>query len=63
MSEGVTMHLPETIYIDDTATIGKDTVIWPGSVIRGKTKIGQGCQIGPNIHLNDITIEDGKQVN
>src|SRR5919106_101741 len=45
MLAGVTLKDPETTYIEDGVTIGKDTVIGPNTQLRGNTVIGERCQI------------------
>lgn len=56
MTEGVTIVDPRNTYIDGRATIGRDTRIFPFTVITGTVKIGEGCMIGPFAHLRDGTI-------
>jgi bifunctional UDP-N-acetylglucosamine pyrophosphorylase/glucosamine-1-phosphate N-acetyltransferase len=51
MQSGVTLIDPAATYVDDFATIGPDTVIYPGTVIEGQTSIGSGCRIGPHSHI------------
>jgi bifunctional UDP-N-acetylglucosamine pyrophosphorylase/glucosamine-1-phosphate N-acetyltransferase len=36
--------------------IGQDTVIYPGTMIKGKTFIGAECQIGPNSEIDSCEI-------
>jgi len=60
--EGVTIRLPETVYIGWETEIGKDTEIEPNAVIRGKTKIGKGCKIGTGAVLENVEISDGVQI-
>src|SRR5262245_1544246 len=57
---GVTLKDPDTTYIDAEVTIGKDTVIGPNTQLRGKTIIGEGCQIDGSAFLTDAEI--GNQV-
>lgn len=47
MESGVTIIDPDNTYIEEGAEIGKDTVIYPCTVIDKDTKIGCGCKIGP----------------
>jgi len=42
--------------------IGRDTVILPGSLLRGETRVGSDCVIGPSTDLRDTVVEDGAQV-
>ncbi len=60
MTEGVTIVDPHNTYIDGRATIGRDTVIHPFTVISGKVEIGAGCQVGPFTHLRDGTVLEDK---
>jgi bifunctional UDP-N-acetylglucosamine pyrophosphorylase / glucosamine-1-phosphate N-acetyltransferase len=51
MAEGVTVVDPATAFVDERATIGRDTVIKPFVVIEGPVTIGARCQIGPFTHI------------
>ncbi|MDP8299943.1 MAG: NTP transferase domain-containing protein [Candidatus Tantalella remota] len=55
MAEGVTVVDLGTTRIDETAVIGKDTVICPNTVIEQDVEIGTGCQIGPFARLRPGT--------
>ncbi len=59
LAAGVTIIDPATTYIDPQVTIGRDTVIWPNSYLRGTTTIGEDCTIGPNVILTNTNIQDG----
>lgn len=58
MLNGVTLIDPQTTYIDDTVEIGQDTVILPGTILEGKTKIGCHASIGPHSHVIDSIVAD-----
>ena len=58
MLEGVTIVDPASVYIDFDAHIGMDSVILPNTHIRGKTVIGEGCEIGPNSVAVDSRVGD-----
>ena len=63
MAAGVTLVDPATTYIDEDVEIREDTVVGPCTVIRGPTRIGTGCRIGPMAHLRPGTVlEDGAEV-
>lgn len=62
MEEGVTLVDPATVFIDADVRIGRDTVIYPFTVLRGSTVIGAGCRLGPFVHLQDARVEDGAAV-
>ena len=44
MTEGVSIVDPRNTYIDGRASIGRDTVIYPFTVIAGAVKIGSHCR-------------------
>jgi bifunctional UDP-N-acetylglucosamine pyrophosphorylase/glucosamine-1-phosphate N-acetyltransferase len=63
MADGVTVVDPETTYVDDHVEVGRDTVIYPFSVIRRGVRIGCRCTIGPFAHIRGGSqIEDDSQV-
>ena len=55
LRQGVTIHMPETVWIEDGVKIGRDTEIFPFTVIRSGVKIGSYCQIGPFAHIRSGT--------
>ncbi|HHY47625.1 MAG TPA: bifunctional UDP-N-acetylglucosamine diphosphorylase/glucosamine-1-phosphate N-acetyltransferase GlmU [Firmicutes bacterium] len=62
MEEGVTMIDPRSTFIDAGVKIGRDTVVYPFTFIEGKTVIGEGCTIGPEARLVNVTVEDGARI-
>ncbi|GLC90392.1 bifunctional UDP-N-acetylglucosamine diphosphorylase/glucosamine-1-phosphate N-acetyltransferase GlmU [Lysinibacillus piscis] len=58
MRNGVTIINPETTHISVDAEIGRDTVLQPGTIIEGKTVVGEDCIIGPNTQLIASRIGD-----
>src|SRR5258708_30005454 len=50
---------PATTYINAEVEIGPDTVILPGTMITGKTRIGSTCPLGPGTSIDQSTIGDG----
>jgi bifunctional UDP-N-acetylglucosamine pyrophosphorylase / glucosamine-1-phosphate N-acetyltransferase len=55
---GVTLVDPASTYIDATVAIGPDTVVHPQTFLRGRTRIGAGCEIGPSSQLDDTVVGD-----
>ena len=55
MRNGVTIIDPATTYIESDVRIGQDTVIYPGTMLAGKTVIGEDCIIGPNSEINRLS--------
>ena len=62
MKNGVTIIDPEHTYIEADIEIGQDTVIYPGTMITGKTKIGKDCIIGPNTEIRNCQIGSNSTV-
>jgi bifunctional UDP-N-acetylglucosamine pyrophosphorylase / glucosamine-1-phosphate N-acetyltransferase len=58
MRGGVTIQDPANTYISAEAEIGRDTVLMPGTVIEGRTFIGEDCLIGPGSQIKDSVIGD-----
>src|ERR1700758_2683243 len=59
---GVTVVDPTATWIDVNVTIGRDTVIHPGTQLLGRTQIGGRCVVGPDTTLTDVTVGDGASV-
>ena len=62
MIGGVTMPDPSRVLVDAGVRVGQDTTLWPGTVLRGSTVIGEGCDIGPDVLVHDSAIGDGTRV-
>ena len=58
MRAGVTIVAPEATTIDVGVEIGRDTTIEPGTALRGTTRVGAGCAIGPHATLIDARVGD-----
>lgn len=58
MCGGVTVIDPTSTYVDVGVTIGNDSILYPGTLLRGTTTIGAGCQIGPYTTITDSAIGD-----
>jgi bifunctional UDP-N-acetylglucosamine pyrophosphorylase/glucosamine-1-phosphate N-acetyltransferase len=62
MREGITVRDPASTHIEASVEIGRDTVILPGTFLRGGTRIGSDCVIGPSTDLLDTVVDDGALV-
>jgi bifunctional UDP-N-acetylglucosamine pyrophosphorylase / glucosamine-1-phosphate N-acetyltransferase len=62
MRTGVTVRDPASTHIEASVEIGRDTVILPGTFLRGGTRIGSDCVIGPSTDLLDTVVSDGALV-
>jgi bifunctional UDP-N-acetylglucosamine pyrophosphorylase / glucosamine-1-phosphate N-acetyltransferase len=62
MLAGVTFVDPKSTYIEADVEIGVDTTIWPSTYLRGQTRIGPGCTLGPGSVIVDSRIGEGCRV-
>ena len=62
MTEGVTLHDPSTIYIDDTVTLEPDVIIEPGVILKGQTTIGRDSIIGAYTVISDSMLANNVTV-
>jgi bifunctional UDP-N-acetylglucosamine pyrophosphorylase/glucosamine-1-phosphate N-acetyltransferase len=59
---GVTFLQPGTTRVEAGVTIGRDTVIGPGTVLEGTTSIGERCEVGPYAVVRDAEVHDGAKI-
>ena len=58
MAAGVTIIDPATTYIEDGVQVGADTVIHPGVILEGQTKVGSASEIHAYTRIVDSEIGD-----
>jgi bifunctional UDP-N-acetylglucosamine pyrophosphorylase/glucosamine-1-phosphate N-acetyltransferase len=63
MAAGVTIIDPATTYIEQDVEVGADTVIHPGVILEGHTRVGAACEIHANVRIVDSQIADHVTVN
>ena len=56
LENGVAVLDPKTTFIKYGVSIGKETTIYPFTVIESGVKIGSSCSIGPFCHLREGTV-------
>jgi bifunctional UDP-N-acetylglucosamine pyrophosphorylase / glucosamine-1-phosphate N-acetyltransferase len=56
MLSGVTVLDPQSTHVDADCEVGQDTILEPGTILRGKTKIGKNCHIGPYSFLENAQV-------
>ncbi len=56
MLNGVTIIDPASTYIDASARLGIDCIVYPNTFIQGKTVIGRECGVGPNAFLRNAKV-------
>ncbi|HTX53553.1 MAG TPA: bifunctional UDP-N-acetylglucosamine diphosphorylase/glucosamine-1-phosphate N-acetyltransferase GlmU [Candidatus Baltobacteraceae bacterium] len=68
MESGVTCLDPAATYVSVLASVGRDTVLYPGAQIEGRTQIGDGCTIHAGARIRDsqlgnrVTVLDGSVI-
>lgn len=62
MRSGVTVLDPRATYVDVGVSVGAETTILPGTILRGATRVGAGCEIGPYTTLIDALVGDQARV-
>lgn len=62
MVNGVTIIDTNSTYIESDVEIGNDTIIYPGVMLKGNTKIGCNCVIDMNSSIENSTIGDNTEV-
>jgi bifunctional UDP-N-acetylglucosamine pyrophosphorylase/glucosamine-1-phosphate N-acetyltransferase len=56
MLDGITIVDPATTWIEPEATLEPDAVVHPFTVLRGRTTIGAGAEVGPHVVAVDARI-------
>jgi bifunctional UDP-N-acetylglucosamine pyrophosphorylase/glucosamine-1-phosphate N-acetyltransferase len=62
MLSGVTIVDPQSTWIDADVSIGRDAVIHPFTVLRGRCRISERAEIGPHAVLVDAEVGEGALV-
>ncbi len=62
MDNGVTIIDPKNTYIENDVIIGRDTIIYPGVTLQGKTIIGEDCTIIQGSRIENSEIRDGVSI-
>jgi bifunctional N-acetylglucosamine-1-phosphate-uridyltransferase/glucosamine-1-phosphate-acetyltransferase GlmU-like protein len=58
MDEGVTVIDPARTYVDAGVVVGEGTTLYPDTYLEGKTRLGKGCVIEPNVKIVDSVLAD-----
>ncbi|MBQ1410486.1 MAG: hypothetical protein IIY94_04335 [Oscillospiraceae bacterium] len=59
MRSGVEIWDVRNSYVTPGVTVGSGTVLLPGTVLEGQTKVGRGCILGPHTRIIDSELGDG----
>ncbi len=63
LEAGVIMMDPAAVYVEEQVVVGAGTLLLPGTILRGRTVVGENCQIGPQVMLTDCVVGDGCAIN
>lgn len=58
LDRGVNIPFPDSVVICPDTVIGRDTTVLPGCILR-RSRIGEGCQIGPYTMLTGCEVGEG----
>jgi bifunctional UDP-N-acetylglucosamine pyrophosphorylase/glucosamine-1-phosphate N-acetyltransferase len=62
MKAGVAMIDPERTYVDASVQLGADVTVFPGTMLQGRTVVGAGAHLGPDVRLVDCAVGEGASV-
>ena len=62
MDQGVTIIDPNNTYVENSVEVGADSILYPGTILEGKTKIGKNCKIGPQTRLTNVIVGDDNYI-
>ncbi len=58
MLSGVSVADPASTFVDPAVTVGRETRLEPSTILRGATRVGERCVVGPFSALESAEIED-----
>jgi bifunctional UDP-N-acetylglucosamine pyrophosphorylase/glucosamine-1-phosphate N-acetyltransferase len=62
MKSGVAMIDPDRTYVDASVQLGADVTVFPGTMLQGRTVVGAGAHIGPDVRLVDCAVGEGASI-
>ncbi|MFF2627637.1 bifunctional UDP-N-acetylglucosamine diphosphorylase/glucosamine-1-phosphate N-acetyltransferase GlmU [Kitasatospora griseola] len=62
MRAGVTVVDPASTWLDVQVTYEPDALVHPGTQLYGATRLGEGCEVGPNSTLTATSVGAGARV-
>ena len=60
---GVQIWDPDHCHVDPGVSIGAGSVLMPGAILRGDTRVGNDCVIGPDALLENAELGSGCRIN
>jgi bifunctional UDP-N-acetylglucosamine pyrophosphorylase/glucosamine-1-phosphate N-acetyltransferase len=61
MLGGVSIYLPQTVYVDYFTKIGQDSIIYPNTILT-RTVVKEGCVLGPCSVIENSFIDKGTKI-
>ena len=58
MLRGVSFTDPRSVRVDVEVEIGQDSLVEPGTMLLGQTRVGANCRLGPNAYVADCWLGD-----
>ncbi len=58
LDAGVTVISPATTFVECDVEVGRDTIIWPMTFLKAGSRVGRGCELGPNTTLKGTCVGD-----
>jgi len=62
MAAGASFEDPERTYVDAGVEIGRDCLLEPGVVIRGRSVLGEGVRVKAHTVIEDSRLDDGVEI-
>lgn len=62
MLAGVTIIDPDKVQVTTNVKVGRDTVLYPWTVLEGDSVIGENCVIGSNTSLNNCKVGNNTKI-
>ena len=62
MEAGVTVLSPEQVTVEAEVRIGQDSILHPGAILLGDTRLGRECEVGPQSRLQDVRLGERVRV-
>ena len=63
MDEGVTIVDPDNTWIESDVAIGRETIVYPFTMIQAGAIIGEGCRVGPLVRIGaGEVLKDGSSI-
>lgn len=56
--KGVTFHIPETVWVEPEVSLSPNVEVFPGVMLRGKTRVGENVVIKAGAILEDSVVEE-----